>query len=356
VPDRRVVLTGMFVLAVTLAAALLLAVLPTVFFAITVAYLLVPLHRRLVGRGVPERWASLATTGIATVGALVPIVGVGYLVYRRRAQLVAALEVLPETLTATIAGRTYSVELATAREAAADWVSTVAVTVLQSIPVLALKVTLFAILVFALLARRAETARALLVPVPTSYYDVVGALHERTRATLYAIYVLQAATGLATFLVALPVFFGLGYEFPVSLAIVAGVLQFLPIVGPSVLLVVLAGYRVALSQTGDAALLLVVGGVLVAWLPDAIVRTRLAHETAGLPGSLYFVGFVGGLLTVGPVGIIAGPLVVALVSEVLDLLAPYDDSQTTLDDVTGTGKQAESDGSADGDAAEDRRD
>jgi predicted PurR-regulated permease PerM len=59
----------------------------------------------------------------------------------------------------------------------------------------------------------------------------------------------------------------------------------------------------------------------VAWLPDVLIRPRLARETADLPGSLYFVGFVGGLLTLGPVGIIAGPLAVALVVEMADHLS-----------------------------------
>ena len=69
-----------------------------------------------------------------------------------------------------------------------------------------------------------------------------------------------------------------------------------------------------------AALVFVLGSLLVAWLPDVVIRPRLARETADLPGSLYFVGFVGGLLTLGPVGVIAGPLAVALVVEMAELL------------------------------------
>ena len=52
-----------------------------------------------------------------------------------------------------------------------------------------------------------------------------------------------------------------------------------------------------------------------------MVRPRLARHTADLPGSLYFIGFTGGLLSVGPIGFIAGPLVVALLVEATELLA-----------------------------------
>jgi predicted PurR-regulated permease PerM len=47
----------------------------------------------------------------------------------------------------------------------------------------------------------------------------------------------------------------------------------------------------------------------------------LASSQARLPASLYFVGFTGGVLTVGVIGIIAGPLAVAVLVEVIDLLS-----------------------------------
>jgi predicted PurR-regulated permease PerM len=179
---------------------------------------------------------------------------------------------------------------------------------------------LFAFVVFGLLVGHRAVEDALMAAVPRPYHDVVGAFARRTRDTLYAIYVLQVATGAATFFFALPVFLGLGYGIPVTLAFIAGVLQFLPIVGPSVLLGALAVYHVAAGDLVAAVLVVVFGGVIVAWLPDILVRPQLARRAGHLPGTLYFIGFVGGLLTLGPVGIVAGPLAVALVVEAVALL------------------------------------
>jgi len=53
----------------------------------------------------------------------------------------------------------------------------------------------------------------------------------------------------------------------------------------------------------------------------AVIRTKLAGWTADLPVSLYFVGFVGSVLTLGLIGFIAGPLLVALLVESLVLLS-----------------------------------
>lgn len=107
-------------------------------------------------------------------------------------------------------------------------------------------------------------------------------------------------------MIAVPLFWALGYRAPFVLGIVAAVLQFVPIVGPSFLILPLAIYQIAVGDLVAAALVGGLGLVFVAWLPDAAVRPRLAHRTADLPGSLYFVGFTGGLFTLGPVGIVAG--------------------------------------------------
>jgi predicted PurR-regulated permease PerM len=68
-------------------------------------------------------------------------------------------------------------------------------------------------------------------------------------------------------------------------------------------------------------LVAVIGAVLVGFAPDAVIRPRLAKWAADLPTSLYFIGFTGGVLTVGPIGFIAGPLAVALLVEAVALLA-----------------------------------
>ncbi|WP_162224278.1 AI-2E family transporter [Halorussus salinus] len=319
--SRQWVLAGVLAVAGLLAAAVLFDVLGTVFFAITVAYVLVPLHERFVHRGVPPWWASAAATAVAFVSVLLFFASFGFLLYRRRTEMVGFLLDLPESVAVELLGTVYTIDAGVVTEVTREYLGVVALALARLAPVLALKATLFALLVFALLVNRGQARRALLAPIPHAYRDVAAAFHERTRDTLYAIYVLQAATAAATFLVALPVFFLLDYQFYLTLALVAGFLQFLPIVGPSFLVALLAAYRVTADDLVGALLVFVLGGLLIGWLPDAVIRTRLARETADLPGSLYFVGFTGGLLSVGPIGFIAGPLVVALLAEASELLA-----------------------------------
>lgn len=326
---RRRILLLSLLLAVGVAAALLLhRVLATVFFGVTVATVLVPYYQWLCRRGIPRWWASAVATLSAFVGAAMLFLPLLVVLYTRRTQALAVLASLPDSYAIEVLEFTYVVDTATATGAIASYVTRLAIGLVRATPELAAHVTVLGFVIFGLLLGRSQLRRALLLPVPDGYHDVLHSLHERTRDTLFALYVIQAVTALATFFVALAVFWSLGYQFPITLAAIAGILQFLPVVGPSVLIIVLAAYEASLGEFATAALVLVFGLTLVGFLPDAVLRPRLASQTAGLPSSLYFVGFTGGLLSVGPVGIIAGPLVLALLAEMLSLLSR---ERTTVD-------------------------
>lgn len=330
--QRRYVLAAIALLLFVVAGLAIHRVLGTVFLAITVSYLLVPIQRRLKDRDVNEYWAAVAVTTGATVAALVPFAGVAYLVAIRFGPVLGFLGDLPDSVVVSYFGLSQTFVLADVVEVLVRTTRDVALTFAAAVPVLALKFTLFAILVFALLMNHEAAEAALVAPVPEQYHDVLNALGTRASETLYAIYVLQAATSLGTFVIAVPVFMLLGYPFPFTLAFVAGVLQFVPIVGPSLLIIVLGVWKVAIGDVTAALLLFVVAGLFVAWLPDVLIRPRLSRRTAHLPGSLYFIGFVGGLLTLGPIGVVAGPLAIALAVMAVDLLAKAERERRSMFD------------------------
>lgn len=318
---RPYVLGGLLAVVAAVTALILADVLGTVFFAVTVAYLLFPLRRRLVDRGLSQWWASAASTLLALAGGLLVAAPLVIVLFLRYENLLALVRLVPEEFVVDAFGFEYVVTLEQVVAVVTDVAQSLTRTVVVAGPVLALKFGLFVMAVFGLVYHQRRVRWALLAVIPPRYRDVADALNRRARETLYAIYVLQAATAVGTFLVALPFFTLLGYSFPVALAVVAAVLQFLPIVGPSALLLGLAAYHFAAGEVNLALAALFGGGVLIAWLPDLVIRPRLARETADLPGTLYFVGFTGGLLSLGAVGVIAGPLAVALLVEMTVLLS-----------------------------------
>jgi predicted PurR-regulated permease PerM len=319
--SRRYVLGGLLVVLTVAAAALLSDVIGTVFFAVTVAYLLVPLRQELVRRGVGDRLATVVVTSAALVGVVALIGPLVFLTASRLTETLAVLSTLPSVYEVELFGRMFTIRVGDLRASMVDIVRNVGQELLVSLPVLLVKFTLFVFLVYSLLQQSGSVSQSLLAVVPPSYRRVAKALNRRARNTLFGIYILQAATALGTFVIALPVFFLLGYESVITLSTVAAILQFIPIVGPTVLLFVIAVFHVAAGQIPEALLILAVGGFFVAWLPDILIRPRLSKRAANLSGGVYFIGFVGGLLSMGAIGIIAGPLVVALVVEAAGLLS-----------------------------------
>jgi len=330
---RQRLLIGLLAFLAVASAVVLANVLTVVFFAITVAYVLYPLRKWLLRRGLSRRIASAVATTIAFLVVVVVATPIAYVLYRRRSQLLAVTEQIPDTITTSIGGYDLSVETGPHLDAIRDAATQLAVDVAVALPRLALELTLFTLLVYAILYRPDPVQTAIYEMTPGKYHDIVTRLHRRTRITLFSIYVLQALTGMATALISLVFFFTLGYDAWFSLSVVAGILQFIPILGPSILIAIVAGSEFLANQPVRGATVLALGLVLVGFVPDAIIRTQLSSWAGELSPSLYFVGFVGGVLTVGAIGLIAGPLIVALLVEVVKLLAEQPaPRQQTLDE------------------------
>ncbi|UIO99807.1 AI-2E family transporter [Halobaculum sp. CBA1158] len=334
-PTRRTALAALLAGLLVLTAVVLQSVLSTVVFAITVAYVLYPLRQLIRERGRSERFAAATATTAGFLGVVALAVPLGYVLYRRRRDLIGFFETLPPRVVVEAGQFAYVVEFsdwfALARTALRD----VAFSLAAAAPVIALKLVVFTFLVYGVLLKPHAPRAALLRLCPGEYHDVLFALHRRTATTLRAIYVLQGATAVATFVLAFVTFAALGYDAPFSLAVVAGVLQFVPVLGPSIVVVALAVVDVVAGDAFRAAIVLVVGLILVGFIPDAVIRPRLAGGTTDLPVSVYFVGFVGGLLTLGAIGFVVGPLVVALLAETVRLLSANGDAVTAQQQLPG---------------------
>lgn len=318
--DRRLLLWLVGALAV-FSAAVLWEVLGTVLFAVTVVYAVTPLYDLFRAREMSPWWAALVTTLAVHLAAILVVAPFVIVLYQRRSALLDLLQSLPPIVTLEVGELTYTVSLTEVQAALRRFVSEVAVAVLGEAAVIGVKAVVFGMVVFALLVRKEQLEVALNSAVPEPHRSVAQNLARRARETILAIYLLQAATAFGTFLFAAVLFMMLGYEAPIVLALLAGILQFLPVIGPSILVAALVIGAVLAGDPIRAAYVGVIGWIVIAWLPDVAIRPRLAEWSGRLPGSLYFVGFAGGLLTTGAIGIIIGPLAVALLFEVMTLLA-----------------------------------
>ena len=313
-------LAGLVAAVALLTAAVLWEVVEVVFFAVTVAYVLYPLRQRLVDRGLSRRVASALVTATAFLAVVLLFAPVLWALVRRRESIVSLLRNLPDSLPVEAAGFTYVVDVASLSEGASESIRAFALDLAANAVFIVLELAMFALVLYGLLLRPAAVGDAVYGIAPPEYHDVIRRLNDRISGTLYALYVIQAATAVLTFPVAFVVFYALGYGDTFVLSVIAAIFQFIPILGPGVLALGLAAGDFLLGSTQRAIVVAVLGPVIIGLLPDLVVRPQLASRQAKLPVSLYFVGFTGGVLTVGVIGVIVGPLAVAVLVETVELL------------------------------------
>lgn len=313
----------------------------TVFFALTIVYVLYPVRNQLVDRGLSPRIAAGVVTTAAVVGVAALFAPLLFVLYSRRQMFASFLRDLPLSVEVSVGEFSYVIEASALVPPIQSALQSLALEIAAAAPTLSAKLFLFIFLIYAILYRPSGARTVVFRVVDSSVQDELVAYHERVRGTLNGLYFVQAATGVLTLLIGLPVFYFLGYDAFFSLAVIAGILQFVPIVGPSVLVLTLGVVEVLAGNIEQATLVIVLGLALIGVLPDAILRPRLAKYSAGMPATVYFVGFLGGVFTIGPIGIIAGPLVLGLFIETLELLStendrPDDDITDEIDDPQAT--------------------
>lgn len=102
-----------------------------------------------------------------------------------------------------------------------------------------------------------------------------------------------------------------GIPDPVFWGSVSVVAAFIPIISVSIV-VVPAAVLLALSGNAAAGIEIAVWSLVLVGLTDNLLRPLLMKRHTGIHPLFMFLGVVGGLWLFGPVGIIAGPLVVSL--------------------------------------------
>lgn len=114
---------------------------------------------------------------------------------------------------------------------------------------------------------------------------------------------IQSLAALAGYLIA-------GAPRPLFFTMVTFVVAFVPAVGATSVVIALAALM-WLTQHAGAALFLAAWGLLVVGLVDNLVKPWLIRGHMNVHGALIFFALFGGLAAFGPIGLLAGPLILA---------------------------------------------
>jgi predicted PurR-regulated permease PerM len=118
---------------------------------------------------------------------------------------------------------------------------------------------------------------------------------------------------------------GIGYYFAglpslVLLTLLTTVFALVPIFGPATVWVPVCLYLAIYEQNFWAAGLLAGWGVLVVGTIDNLVKALVLHGQSQLHPLLALMSIIGGVQALGPIGIVVGPMVVAMLQTLLGIL------------------------------------
>jgi predicted PurR-regulated permease PerM len=115
-----------------------------------------------------------------------------------------------------------------------------------------------------------------------------------------------------TFVIAIPFFMFLGFGDVLFYSFLTFICELIPVLGASVTMIYLGGYALAIGDTHAFLVLLLIGYPVVALAPEIFVRPVLTGRRVKIHPLVMLVGFFGGILTMGMIGFVLGPLLLTL--------------------------------------------
>ncbi|MEI6839764.1 MAG: AI-2E family transporter [Methanomicrobiales archaeon] len=286
-------------------------------FAGSIAVIALPLHKRFSGRVGVKASAALITLVAFLIFVAVIALAVGLLLQNQEFlnglvstiinwagpgqnnSITTALHINQTQLDGLIGNSNQTIN---------QWADSI----IGQIPALGFQLLVFFLSFSVFLYKGEELYNSSFAMLPEKLKEPVKHLTHTAVDTLYAIYVVQLIIVIVTFILALPFFYFLGFEHVLFFSSLAGLLKIVPILGPSILMAFLAVYAISISDMTALALLIFIGYPVVCAFLDLFIRPVLMGRRTCIHPVIMWIGFVGGLYTLGLVGFVLGPLTLVL--------------------------------------------
>lgn len=127
---------------------------------------------------------------------------------------------------------------------------------------------------------------------------------EISSATIYG----QVIVGIIQGAVAGIGFYIFGAPSPLFFTLLAILLAVIPFIGPAFVWVPISIFMIATGQYTNGIILFIFGALVVSWI-DNIIRPFVVGKKGKINEVIVLIGVIGGLVMMGPVGAVIGPLI-----------------------------------------------
>ena len=306
-------------------------------WAAVLAAVFYPLHRRILERTTKPTLAAAASTLLVILLILLPVTGITVAVVRELSGVATTFQASDHTWANSVPPGVKSlldrvrpyvavdIDAEYARKFIAErmqsWGSALAASTLVVVGGAVGAFTQMILVVFTLFyffrdGDRIRHAVYEIVPLErVQWHDIISRTQEVIAATVYGVLAIAAIQGtLGTF-----IFWVLGLPSPLLWGVLMFFLSMIPMAGAFLVWVPAAVYLALIGSYGKAGIL-VVWGLLVIGGIDNILSPRLVGRRASLHELLIFFGVLGGLQVFGVLGLVLGPVMVAVTLALIEMV------------------------------------
>ncbi len=347
---RWIALLAATVFALYLCWSMIQPFIEVLLWAVVLVIVFYPVHKRIVARIGNPGWAALLSCLIVIVTILVPLTLITFAIVRELRGFAQSLQGNIQSILdpqspymgriLELLGRYVDIEQLRSGEFFAARVqnfgSMIAGRTLGFVggAVGVVVEVFFVIFTMYYMFRDGERLRAALRSMLPLEESKSREILERTRevisASVYGVLVIATIQGVLGGLA----FWALGLPSPLLWGVVMIFFSMIPMAGAFVVWVPAAIYLVVTGHVG-AAIALTIWGLLVIGSIDNFLRPKLVGEKTRLHELLIFFSVLGGLQVFGVLGLVLGPVVVAITMALLDILRHADSSPMAATGATG---------------------
>lgn len=334
---NRAILVGLALLGMALLGSLIYPFASALLFAAVLAGALYPLYDRLSARlGDRPMVASALVTCAVSLLLAAPTVWLALTVGREVLTGMSSLEhtlregggvsALVERLPPSVRYRAHKVidqlpggsaqvqDMAETQAGKATGAMTAAL-IATSAVVIKVVLMLVAFFFFLIDGKRLVHWIATVAPLPES--QILEIMMDFRNVSV-AVLLSSLATAGAQSLAALLGYLATGLPHPLFFTVVTFVVAFIPAIGATSVVIAGAGVLLLMGHP-QAALALALWGALVVSFIDNLVKPWMLRDRMEIHGGLIFFALIGGIATFGPVGLVAGPLILSFFLAVVRL-------------------------------------
>jgi predicted PurR-regulated permease PerM len=209
------------------------------------------------------------------------------------------------------------VDLAGMVQTAASWLTSTAASLVRGSILQLIGIVLTFYLLFYFLRDRGAALESLRSLSPLSKSDMnrlFGEVFDTVHATVYGTFAVAVVQGALGGLM----FWWLGLPEPLLWGVVMGLLAVVPVLGAFIIWVPAAVFLV-LEGSGGKALLLAIWGAIVVGGIDNLLYPILVGRRLKMHSITAFVSIVGGMIVLGPSGLILGPVIFTVTRVLLEI-------------------------------------